>query len=558
MEEKQSLIDRRTMLKRTAAGAALAAESLLSPARSFAQRAGHTVNPRSFGAKGDGQTKDTAALQQAIDSCAAAGGGTVLIPAGTYVTGTLVLRGNITFEMQAGATILGSTNADDYTLPPEIAALHGAQGGKHLIFAYRADNLTIRGPGVIDGHSSAFLAMTGRPQPKPEDLWKDVIAFERARTVRISPMVELVYCNNLRVENVTLQNAAGWTLRPVGCNSVTIEGVKIRNPIDASNSDGIDPSCCQDVLINNCDIVTGDDAICVKSYNQYGTNTVCRNVTVTNCKLRTCCNGLKLGNEGPAAFENIVFKDCEVYSGDVPLNERVIAGIDIEMSEHAYVDGVTVSNITMSNVRTPIFVRLQGQNGHNPRPAEGSLRNIHISGIKATGASLTSTITGSPGAMIEQISLSNIQISTDEPGKEEWAHADVPEKTNGYPGAVMMGRLSSYGLFVRHVKGLQLQNVAIRSSAHDPRPMLICDDVQALNMTGVSGSASSPQEPFMSLNNVQSAVIHQNTAPAGTAVYAHISGAESHNIRIMGNDLRQASQPIQVSSEVPPDAVIRS
>jgi hypothetical protein len=210
----------------------------------------------------------------------------------------------------------------------------------------------------------------------------------------------------------------------------------------------------------------------------------------------------------------------------------------------------------MTNVRTPIFIRLQGRIGHTPQPAKGSIQNIHISGIRATGAILTSSITGAPELPVQAISLSDIQIATEEPGREEWAKADVPEKTNAYGEANMMGRLPAYGLYARHVKGLQLHNVSIKSGTGDPRPMLICDDVQALTLDNITGTPGGANEPFLDLRNVETAMIQGNTAPAGVKTYARISGSASHNLRFMNNKLQQAAQPIETAADVPHGAVV--
>jgi polygalacturonase len=558
VDKKDRFINRRSVLKSAIGIGALASEAAWPAWWSAAQHiATHTVNPRTFGAKGDGVTRDTEALQKAIESCASAGGGTVLVSPGTYLSGTLELRSNITLEVQAGATILGSPDANDYFVPPDAPPIVRALPGRHLLYALGADNLTLRGPGVIDGHSSVFLGK-GQPPPPPEDLWKGVYSAETVRIVRISPMVELANCNNLLIENITLQNAVGWTLRPSGCKKVIIRGVKVRNPLNASNADGIDPTACEDALITDCDVITGDDAICLKGNNQYGGSTLSRNVTVSNCRVSTCCNGLKVGEEGGGDFENIVIKDCEVYSGDVPFNHRVISGIEVALSSANRIDGISFSNITMKNVRTPIYIRLQGRMSHEYSPAKGSVSNVHITGVRATGAILTSSITGQPGAPVQQISLSDVQITTEEPGRDEWVGLSIPEKTNAYDEANMMGRFPSYGIYARHVKGLQLSNVSVKSTNGDPRPMLVCDDVQALTVNGVSGTPSGPGHAFLDLRNVQTAVVRDNTAPAGSKIYARISGNETHNIRFMNNDLHQASQPIETAPDVPQGAVIQA
>lgn len=552
------MMNRRSVVKGALGLGILAADRLYLPPWLAAQQESKrqfTADPRRFGAAGDGRTKDTHALQQAIDACFQAGGGTVLVPAGNYLIGTIVLKSNITLSLQAGATLLGSTNVADYILPPEAPASVRSGSPRHLIFAYKANNISIQGPGAIDGRSQHFLVRTDRPEPRSEDLWKEVIAFNWKRTIGISPMVELGECTNVHIENVTLQNSVGWALRPIGCDSVLIRGVRIRNPIYASNADGIDPTSCQNVIITDCDIFTGDDAICLKTSNIYGEDKVCRNITVTNCRLSTCCSGFRVGIEGPGGFENINFSNSIIYSNDVPFNQRVLAGIAIQMVDNGWIDGVTVSNIEMRNVRAPIMVRLQNKIGA-PAPAmTGRLKSVKISNVRATGAILTSSITGIPQHMVEDVTLDGIQISTSEPGRAEWAQNHLLEREDDYPGPQMFGRFPCYGLYARHVKDLRLSNVRIASQTKDPRPMLVCEDVQGLDLTKIDGTPSGDDLPFLDLRNVQNASIHGNTAPAGTKIYARISGAESQNIRLADNVLPRVEKAIDLAPDLPKGAV---
>jgi hypothetical protein len=553
-------VNRRSILKGIAGFGALGCRVLKAGAVASAlgnrEHSETSIDPRRFGAKGDGTNKDTVALQQAIDACFHSGGGKVNVSPGTYLTGTLLLKSNVTLYLEAGATLLGSPDVADYVLPDDArAALRGADP-KHLIFAYRAENVGIAGHGTVDGNSARFLVRTGRPEPKKEDLWKDVSAWGWKRVVAISPMVELAACNNVRVEDVTLQNAVGWTLRPIACNGVTIRGVRIRNPIYSPNTDGIDPTSSQNVMISHCDIITGDDAICVKNLSPYGgDNRVCRNVTITDCVLSTGTNGFKVGIEGFGTFENIVFSNSLIYNDDVAYNERATSGIAIEMPDGGSVNGVTVSNITMKNVRTPIFLRLQNRMGKPTARMTGSLHSVEISDVSAKGAILTSSITGIPGYFIDDVTLRNINIETEEEGNAQWANDDVPERENSYPEAHMFGRLPSYGLYCRHVKGLKLQNIKIASKMQDPRPLLTADDVDVLSVLGIDGTPSGPGQGFLDLRNVRNALIKGNVAPENTGIYARISGQDSRAISLIGNDLRRAKTKVDLARGVPLESV---
>ncbi|HWC99078.1 MAG TPA: glycoside hydrolase family 28 protein [Candidatus Sulfopaludibacter sp.] len=460
----------------------------------------HSFDVRDSGAKGDGKTKDTAAIQKAVDACAQAGGGIVYVSPGTYLSGTIVLKSNVTFHLEAGATLLGSTDLADYRLEPGPPAT-GDANGKHLLFARDAENVTVSGSGRIDGQGRAFWLPANRVAPKPEDLWRDVATYDWKPTDRPSPMVEFFNCRNLRIEDVTLANSSGWTLRPIECDTVVIRGIKIRNPVIGPNTDGIDPTCCRNVFISDCDIATGDDCICLKSEGPYGRMGLTRNITITNCVLTSCCNGLKFGTATRGGFENISFSNSVIHNDDVPLNARVIAGIALEMVDGGWVDGVVISNIRMQRVRTPIFIRLGARNGN------GRLRGVMIENVHATGAILTSSITGIPGHDVEDVTLSGIRIDTEEAGKAAWMSAPVPEQIKSYPEARMFGRLPAYGLYCRHVDGLKLEDLTIHARQPDERPALHFEDVKNLRIDRPDVSKPSTTQPPIRLIDVQGAVV---------------------------------------------------
>ena len=488
---------------------------------------------REYGATGDGKSKDTALIQKAVDACAQAGGGTVYLSAGTYLSGTIVLKGNVTFHLEAGATLLGSTDLADYNLQAGPPA-KGDANGKHLVFARDAENVTLSGSGRIDGQGRAFWEPANRVAPKPEDLWRDVATYDWKPMDRPSPMVEFFNCRNLRIEDVTLANSSGWTLRPIECDTVSIRGLKIRNPVIGPNTDGIDPTCCRNVFISDCDIATGDDCICLKSEGPYGRMGLSQNITITNCVLTCCCNGLKFGTATRGGFENVTFSNSVIYNNDVPLNARVISGIALEMVDGGWVDGVVISNIRMQRVRTPIFLRLGARNGN------GRMRGVMIENVHATGAILTSSITGIPGHPVEDVTLSNIRIDTEEAGQAAWMEQSVNEQIKGYPEARMFGRLPAYGFYCRHVTGLKFENVAVSTSRPDERPAMHFEDVQGLHLDRVDVAAPSKPQPLIRLIHVQDAAITACTAPANTSIAVALEGSATKGVRLAGNDFSQA------------------
>src|SRR5579863_24481 len=441
-----------------------------------------SFDPRSFGARGDGHSNDNHAIQQAIDRCHSAGGGVVSLSPGTYLTGTVVLKSNVTFHLDEGATLLGSTHISDYADTP---GGNGDQRAHHLVFARGADNIAITGSGAINGQGPSFWVPTNRVQPPPNELWKDVITKDWKPLPRPSPMIDIAECRNVTVRDVTIANSPGWTFRLTACEGVTVQGIRIRNPIYGINCDGIDVTCCDGVTISDCDIQTADDAICLKSENAYSKVSLTSNINVTNCKLSGCCNGFKIGTGTTGRFENIVVSNLTVWNPEVPFNQRIIAGIALEIVDGGSMDGVKISGVTMQRARAPIFIRLGNRNG-----APGSLRNVSISGVQATGAILTSSISGLNDDPVEDITLSDIHVESEEGGREDWIRGEIPEQEHSYPEAKMFGRLPAYGLYCRHARRIHINGFDLTGAGGESRPPFFFDDVEDSDIAGLRASPS--------------------------------------------------------------------
>jgi hypothetical protein len=511
---------------------------------------------RLFGAHGDGTKKDTVAIQRAIDETASSGGGVVYVSPGTYVVGTIVLKSNVTLHLEAGATLLGSPDESDYKMPEEAALATKNNQAKHLLFAFNAENIALVGLGKIDGGSLRFLQPLNKPAPATHDQWHVTTGAFWGRKLHVSPMVEFAQCTNVRIQDVTLQNSLGWTLRPTGCRSVVIQGIRIRNPDYSPNADGIDPTSCENVMISDSDIDTGDDAICIKSNNMYGEQKIARNIVVTNCVLSSACNGFKIGSEGPSGFENITFSNSVIYSRKgLQDDQRVISAIDIVMPDGGWIEGVTISNISVRNARVPIFIRLQNITGNPDTRMTAWMRSILISDVQAIGAIVTSSITGIPGYRVEDVTLRNIHIRTDEAGVEAWRTNVPPEREYSYPEGVLFGRFPAYGFYCRHVQGLTLDNVDIKSTRNDPRPAIVCDDVEDLTIAALRGTPPATGAEVIRLNNVCKATLRCSRAGEGTGTFVAVSGSNSKAISLFANDLDSAAHPVTVSAEVPPGRV---
>jgi len=409
------------------------------------------VNVREQGAAGDGIRLDTKALQQAVDGCAAAGGGVVYFPPGRYLSGTLYLKSNVTLYLERGAVLVGSKNLEDY--PVTVAQYRSYTDNyteRSLIYGENLENVGLEGPGVLDGQGAAFK---GEYKVRPY-------------------MLRMIGCRGVTVSGVTLKDSPMWVQHYLVCENVYLRGITVTSRVNANN-DGIDIDSCDRVRIADCDISSGDDAIVLKSTSARA----CRRVTVTNCVLSTSCNNIKLGTESSGDFKNLAFSNCVMFRR--PGARRPISGVSIESVDGSHIDGIVVSNLAMQDVDTPVFIRLGNRGRGLSPPVPGSLANVSISNLVATGALRTCPIAGLPGHPVRGVTLSDINI-TFQGGEQTAGKREVPEYPEKYPEATMFGLLPAYGLWARHVEGLTLRNVRLRTERADARPALLFDDVAEL------------------------------------------------------------------------------
>lgn len=481
-----------------------------------------------YGARGNGLALDTEALQAAIDTCAQQGGGVVLVAPGVYRTGTIKLKDHVTLHLVAGAVLQGSTDLAHYQ-------------PRDLVRADGATNIAITGLGTIDGSGPAFWRQRrDRAHEDTEDAWRYVATWDYEHVKRPGHAVRIMNSDRVRIRDVTLRNSPSWTLSFNNCRDVVVDGVTIRNPLYGPNTDGIDIMSSENVRIANCDIETGDDAIVLKNDPRIPRPT--RNVTVTNCILRSSCNGFKLGTESRWGFENIVFSNSTIYSeADDPPPFRVISGVAIETVDGGILNNIAVSNIVMRNVRAPLFIRLGNRGRGQDKPVPGELKGVVISNIIATGAVVPSSITGLPGHSVQEVTLRDIYIETAGGGTRETALRATPIAAAAYPEAIMFGTLPAYGLYCRHVRGLRLDGVRIVVNSADARPALVCKHVERLHVN--TFSATAPQQAaLLRFVAVSEAVIRGCVAPEGLKAFLALEGAENERIYVDGNDLSLADK----------------
>lgn len=424
---------------------------------------------RELGAVGDGKTLCTAAIQNAIDRCASTGGGTVYLPPGRWLSGTIYLKSHVTLYLEAGCTLLGSTKPTDY--PENVATKTRSYTDiyvrQSLITGEDLDNVAIRGRGTIDGQGGQFRWKGYKDRPY---------------------VIRLVGCRDVLVEDVHLRDSAMWMQHYLACQRVTLRGVRVFNHA-SYNADGLDLDGCRDVTISDCVIDSDDDALCLKSTSPHG----CENVCITNCVLSSHCNALKMGTETTGGFKNITVTNCAIcsprYSKPTYGIQRGRGGIALEIVDGGHMDRVTVSNITIDGVSSPIFLRLGNRarpyQKDAPKPPVGTLRNVVLSNIVATNAWKTGCpIAGIPGHRIQNVTLRDIRLEFEGGGTKDDAARKIEEREAVYPESSMFGILPAYGLYCRHVEGLRLNNVQLAVTKPDARPALAFEDVEDVLVDG--------------------------------------------------------------------------
>jgi len=430
------------------------------------------IDVTTTGVIGDGSTLNTASIQKAIDDCAAAGGGTILFPPGRYVTGTIQIRSNITLRLGKGATLLGSTNADDYrNLDPFIDG-SGHTLGYALIVAVDAANAGIEGDGIVDGQSPKLKA--------------------NQKTYLTRPfLVRWVRCTNVTMRDVHLINPGAWTLDFFQTKGAVIDGVTIRSrDLGMQNNDGIDLDSSENVQVRNCDIVSGDDALVIKSTSSAKPS---RDIHASKCRLSSRTNAIKFGTESIGGFEDISVTDCQIT------NTRM-SGIALNAVDGGDLRNVTISGITMDGVAAPISIRLGARlkafrEGDQPRLTPGQLRDVTIKDVSAKNIQMIGMIiNGLPGHPIEALTLENIQLELPGGGTEKAAKIQLPEKENAYPEYNMFGKtVPAYGIYARHIRGVKFQNVWTSLVKPDARPATVLVDVEDVTPANFSADSSSPK-----------------------------------------------------------------
>jgi polygalacturonase len=362
--------------------------------------AGTVCNVHAYGAKADGVTKDTAAIQSAIDACEQKGGGTVLLTAGTYISAPILLKSNITLHLDKGATLLGSPDHADYPAKTEFRE----PGIQALVSAVNATNVSITGDGVIDGAGDSWWQMARA--------YKDhgVMGFDHPRP----RLVVFDHCHHVLVEGVTLQNSPMWQLVPYYSDDITIRNIKVLAPPHSPNTDAVDPFSSSDIIIDHLYADVGDDDIAIKSgpANSPGPDAPSRNITITDCTFLHG-HGLSVGSEIAGGAQNIRAERIHFTGTDNGI--RVKANRD----RGSDVSHIVFKDIDMKDVKNALIISEYYPNilpSEDPTPQPITrltpyFHDITVENVTATGSTSAGAIVGLPEAPIANVVLRNVHLS---------------------------------------------------------------------------------------------------------------------------------------------------
>ena len=452
-----------------------------------AMAASGSYNVRDYGAVGDGRHLDSKAINQAIDAAAAAGGGTVYLPAGSYLSGSIHLKSHIALFIDQGATIVAAPVSAENGYDPQEASISNVyqdQGHSYfqnsLIWGEDLQDVSILGTGMIWGKA----------------LYRDSQKGDQTANKTIT----LLRCRNVSIKDISILQGGWFCILATGTDNFTLDNVKMD-----TNRDGVDIDCCHNVHVSNCSVNSPfDDGICLKSSFALGVARATENVTITNClvmgyKVGSFLDGtyiqnhksdkeggdyatgrIKMGTESNGGFKNITISNC-VFS--------FCRGLALETVDGGLLEDVTISNITMRDViNAPIFLRLGARMRGPEGTPVGALRRVIISNIIAYNVDPAQgiLISGIPGHDIEDVELRDIKMYFKGGGTEADAGREVPALEKSYPEPESFGTTPAYGLFARNVNGLLLENIQLAYLQEERRPAVYLDSVQHVQLVHVS------------------------------------------------------------------------
>ncbi len=480
-------------------------------------------NVRDFGAAGDGKNLDSPAINRAIAACAAAGGGTVVVPAGTYLCGSIHLTNHLNLLLDAGAVIFGappSMNAYDETEPfPSGAYQDGGHCYFHnsLIWGENLTNISITGQGMISGGGLAR-------DPKILDEMCGYQHFGTPNATNYPPVrignksIALKLCRNVIIRDITIFHGGHFAILATGCDNLTIDNVTID-----TNRDGMDLDCCRNAVVSNCRVNSpGDDGICPKSTMALGEIRLTENLTIVNCQVsgfvegalldgsmkpaKNGCGRIKFGTEASGGFRNCTIANCTF---------RSCHGLALEEVDGGILENITVNNLAMTDIRDYAIYLTTGRRSRAPDVKTNSrMKNILISNVIADGVDKMSgiQIMGLPEQPIENVRLENIRLISKGGGTGKDAGVQPKELGARYPEPATLGTMPAYGVYARHAQDLELANIHLSFLTNDLRPALAFADVAGLEIDNLKPQVAYGVKPVEFAADVKELVIHNSPA----------------------------------------------
>jgi polygalacturonase len=465
---------------------------------SFAKKKS-TYTITDFGAVNDGLTICTEAINKTIEACNSNGGGVVVIPTGTFKSGTIQMKDNVELHFEIGATLQASTDHADFPrqAQPEYRSQKDPGGWFALIYAEGVSNIALTGFGTIDGQGL-------EQKPVPELLGGDRDG--RPRNILF------ISCNHIRIEGIRMINSGIWNQHYLNCEDIIIDRVEVYNHSNRNN-DALDIDGCRRVVISNSIFDSDDDAITLKSTGAAATE----NVAISNCVVSSFCNAIKAGTESTGGFRNISISNCVIKPSRCTTEpvfktpHDCVTGISLEIVDGGIMDGISISNITIEGTQCPLYIRLGNRarkhTENAPEPLVGKMRNISISNVVARNTgNYSSSITAIPGYYIENVNLDNLQLFNKggvQKGEYIEDYKNVKEDEKGYPQPTVWGNLPSSVLFVRHVKNIAVSNLMFGSTDPDPRTPVIAVDVKNIRIGKGTYTGSSSSGSFILMDDVE-------------------------------------------------------
>jgi polygalacturonase len=487
----------------------------------------------SYGAVGDGKAHNTRFIQKAIDNCHANGGGRVVVPPGVFLTGTVFLKSNVDLHLEPGSVLLASANPADF---PDIMKKNSDKKG--VVHAEGIENAAVTGFGTINGNGNQPSFLIG--------------GVDAGRTYNLF----IKNSRNIKVQDVVLRNPSFWTFRIYNSEEIFVRGVRIYAHANLNN-DGIDVDG-RNIVISDCMIEATDDALCFKSDDRAH---VCENITVTNCIIASNCNAIKFGTASRSGFRNVAISNCVIktpaendlfgyakfvvpgVTTDIVNN----SGIALELVDGGIFEKISITNITMNDVLTPLFIRFSNRS-NSPQ----YMKDVIISNIIANAESLmTSSITGIPGCYVENVIISNVIFNYTGGGLPNHVSRVVPESEKAYPENRMLGSsLPAYGFYIRHAKNITLQNIKFNVGYTDLRAALWLEDAHNILLNQIESNTHVHDESYVYLHDVSHVTISGFRATYDLPLFLKLEGENSRRVNLLFNDFSSVKHIYSQSKDV--------